>query len=41
MMAADELDYINKYHARVREALLPLLDDEADRSWLIAHTVAL
>lgn len=41
MMAADELDYINKYHARVREALLPLLDDEADRAWLVAHTVAL
>lgn len=41
MMAADELDYINKYHARVREALLPLLDDEADRAWLVAHTAAL
>lgn len=40
MMATDELDYLNRYHARVREALLPLLDDEADRAWLVAHTAA-
>jgi Xaa-Pro aminopeptidase len=38
MMARDEIEYLNKYHARVREALLPLLDDEADREWLIAAT---
>ena len=34
MMAADEIEYLNKYHARVREELLPLLNDEEDRSWL-------
>ena len=41
MMTADEIAYLNKYHARVREALLPLLDDEEDRQWLIAATVPL
>ena len=38
LMAPDEIAYLNTYHARVREALLPLLDDERDRQWLIAHT---
>ena len=37
-MADDEIVYLNKYHARVREALLPLLDDDADRQWLINAT---
>lgn len=41
MMAADEIDYLNTYHARVREALLPLLDDEEDREWLIQATATL
>ena len=38
-MAPDEIMYLNNYHARVREALLPLLKDKADRQWLITHTV--
>ena len=38
MMAADELQYLNDYHAHVREALLPLLNDEEDRRWLIEAT---
>ena len=38
MMLPDEVEYLNNYHARVREALLPLLDDEADRQWLVEHT---
>ena len=38
LMTADEIDYLNRYHARVREALLPLLDDERDRQWLIKAT---
>ena len=38
MMAADEIEYLNSYHAHVREALLPLLTDEADRKWLIEKT---
>ena len=32
------VNYINKYHARVREKLLPLLTDRDDRLWLIANT---
>lgn len=38
MMAPDELLYLNNYHARVREAILPLLTDEDDRQWLIKAT---
>ena len=38
LMAPDEIAYLNTYHARVRESLLPLLDDAADREWLISHT---
>ena len=40
MMAADEIAYLNNYHAHVCEALLPLLTNEADREWLIAATQA-
>ena len=38
LMAPDEVAYLNNYHARVREALLPLLDDEVDKAWLIKAT---
>ena len=38
MMAPDEVRYLNDYHARVREALLPLLTDERDRQWLVSRT---
>lgn len=38
MMLPDEIEYLNWYHARVREALLPLLDDAADKEWLIENT---
>ena len=38
MLLPDEIDYLNRYHARVREALLPRLDDPADRDWIIAAT---
>ena len=41
MMLDDGMAYLNKYHARVREALLPFLTDEEDRQWLIAHTAAI
>ena len=41
LMAPDEIDYLNTYHARVREALLPLLDDPADRDWLVKRTAAI
>jgi len=38
LMATDEINYLNKYHARVREELMPFLTDEADRQWLITAT---
>ena len=41
MMLPDEIAYLNKYHARVREALLPGLDDEADKAWLLEKTLPL
>ena len=41
MMLDDEIQYLNNYHARVREALLPLLKDEEERQWLIAATAPL
>ena len=40
-MLPDEIAYLNKYHARVREALLPRLDDEADKAWLLEKTLPL
>ena len=41
MLLTDEVEYLNRYHARVREALLPLLNDEDDRQWLIEATAPL
>ncbi len=41
MMRKEEIEWLNGYHQRVREELLPLLEDEADRSWLIENTEAL
>jgi Xaa-Pro aminopeptidase len=33
-----ELDWLNAYHARVRDTVLPLLDSEEDRNWLVQAT---
>lgn len=41
MMRKEEIEWLNDYHLRVRNELLPLLEDEADRSWLIESTEAL
>lgn len=38
MMRDEEIQWLNDYHARVCEELLPLLDDEADREWLKENT---
>ncbi|MDE7154035.1 MAG: aminopeptidase P family protein [Muribaculaceae bacterium] len=38
IMTAAEIDWVNNYHANVRQQLLPLLTDEADRRWLIDKT---
>ncbi|HXS72782.1 MAG TPA: aminopeptidase P family protein [Rhodanobacteraceae bacterium] len=35
-----EIKWLDAYHARVREQLAPLLEDEADRAWLDARCVA-
>ena len=37
-MQQDEIDYLNWYHTKVRETLLPHLDDEADKKWLMETT---
>lgn len=39
MLLPEELAWLNGYHATVREKLLPLLDDDADRQWLIENTM--
>lgn len=38
MMRKEEIEWLNGYHLRVRKELLPLLEDEADRLWLIENT---
>ena len=37
MMTADEIAWLDAYHARVREALAPLVDAPT-REWLIEAT---
>ena len=41
IMTREEREWLNHYHSRVREELMSLLDDEADRQWLIAATEAI
>lgn len=41
LLTAEELDWLNAYHAETREKLLPLLDDEATRDWLKAATAVI
>ena len=41
MMRKEEIEWLNAYHQQVREELLPLLDDAADREWLIENTKAI
>ena len=38
MLEQYEKDYINDYHALVREKLLPLLSDSEDSEWLVENT---
>jgi Xaa-Pro aminopeptidase len=40
LMTTDERDWLNAYHARVRETLSPLVDDET-RAWLATATRAI
>lgn len=38
MMKPEEIEWLNDYHKRVREELLPLLENEEDREWLTLQT---
>lgn len=41
MLTNEELEQINAYHARVRQIIMPLLNDEADKLWLAKATTAI
>jgi Xaa-Pro aminopeptidase len=38
LLAERELDWLNAYHERVRTELTPLLDDDAEKTWLAEAT---
>ncbi len=38
IMTDEEIAWVDGYHARVRESLLPLIADESLRQWLVAKT---
>ena len=38
LLTADELAWLNAYHAAVREKLMPLIDDAAVKAWLVQAT---
>ena len=38
MMKPDEIEWLNNYHKRVCDELMPLLEDEEDREWLKQKT---
>ncbi len=41
LLSVEELDWLNGYHAAVREKLLPMIADAAARDWLIQATAPL
>ncbi len=41
LLTAEERAWLNDYHAEVRNRLMPLLDDEADKVWLKNATAAI
>lgn len=41
MLTSKERQWLNEYHAQVRQDLLPLLSDEADKEWLTKATRAI
>ena len=41
LMTDKEIDWLNKYHQRVRSELLPLLTEEDDKQWLYKATEAI
>ena len=38
MLTDEEVCWIDEYHRRVREVLLPLLNDDSEREWLLQAT---
>jgi Xaa-Pro aminopeptidase len=41
MLNCDEIEYLDAYHRQVREVLLPSMQSENARRWLIANTEGL
>ena len=41
LMTDSEIEWVNNYHAHVRETLLPLLENQNQRDWLTAKTAPL
>ena len=41
IMSAEEIDWVNNYHATVRERLMPVLATDAERQWLTERTAAI
>ena len=38
LMTSEELQWLNDYHAEVREKLMPLIDKDSVKTWLTAAT---
>ena len=38
LLTEEEIDWVDKYHQRVKDELLPLLTEESDRRWLVEST---
>ena len=41
IMSAEEIEWVNNYHATVRERLMPALATDAERQWLTERTAAI
>ena len=41
MLTPTEKEWLNNYHSVVRQRLMPHLNDEADRNWLLKATEAI
>lgn len=41
IMSAAEIEWLNAYHAHVRESLMPLMENDEQRQWLSDHTLPL
>lgn len=41
IMSAHEIEWLDAYHAHVRESLMPLMENDEQRQWLADHTLPL